>query len=141
MQKFASKEVVDAARDPIASAALAARARLDDAFAAQDVTRVADLCAKDLIVNSPRNAVFKREQVLDFFKAGRMNYESADETIEALAVSEDQVVLMGEETVHPQGDAANAGKTVTRRFTDLWRRERDGQWRLAARQATIISIA
>ena len=70
-----------------------------------------------------------------------MNYESADETIEALAATENQVVLMGEEVVHPQGSADNAGKTVRRRFTDLWHREADGQWRLAARQATIISIA
>lgn len=141
MQKFATEEVAAAARNSIAAAALAARARLDDAFAAQDAARVAELTSKGLIVNSPRNIVFKREQVLEFFKAGRMNYESADETIEALAATENQVVLMGEEVVHPQGSADNAGKTVRRRFTDLWHREADGQWRLAARQATIISIA
>jgi ketosteroid isomerase-like protein len=140
MQKFASEEVAAAARNSIATAALAARARLDDAFAAQDVARVAELSSKDLIVNSPRNAVFKREQVLELFKAGRMNYESADETIEALAATENQVVLMGEEVIRPQASAPNAGKTVRRRFTDLWRREADGQWRLAARQATITSI-
>ena len=141
MQKFATEEVIAAARHPKAAEALAARVRLDEAFAAQDLTRVAELSSKDLIVNSPRNSVSKREEVLDLFRAGRMNYESADETIEALSVTEDQVVLMGEEIIHPQGSAPNAGKTVTRRFTDVWRREADGQWRLAARQATIVSIA
>ncbi len=138
--KFATEEVSVAAQDPVASAALAARTRLDNAFAAQDLKRVEELSSKDLIVNSPRNSVSTRKEVLDLFRAGRMNYESADETIEALSVTENQVVLMGGEVIRPQGGAPNAGRTVRRRFTDVWRREADGQWRLAARQATIISI-
>ncbi len=138
--KFATEEVSVAAQGPVASAALAARTRLDNAFAAQDLKRVEELSSKDLIVNSPRNSVSTREEVLDLFRAGRMNYESADETIEALSVTENQVVLMGGEVIRPQGGAPNAGRTVRRRFTDVWRREADGQWRLAARQATIISI-
>ena len=113
---------------------------MDNAFAAQDLKRVEELSSKDLIVNSPRNSVSTRKEVLDLFRAGRMNYESADETIEALSVTENQVVLMGGEVIRPQGGAPNAGRTVRRRFTDVWRREADGQWRLAARQATIISI-
>ena len=87
MQKFATEEVAATARNPIAAAALAARTSLDEAFAAQDLARVAELSGKDLIVNSPRNSVSTREEVLDFFKAGRMNYESADETIEVLAAT------------------------------------------------------
>ncbi len=138
--KFATEEVSVAAQGPVASAALAARTRLDNAFAAQDLKRVEELSSKDLIVNSPRNSVSTRKEVLDLFRAGRMNYESADETIEALSVTENQVVLMGGEVIRPQGGAPNAGRTVRRRFTDVWRREADGQWRLAARQATIISI-
>jgi ketosteroid isomerase-like protein len=138
--KFASDEVASAAKDPVAAAALAARGKVDEAFAAQDLAAVSELFAKDLIVNTPTNRVARRQQVLGFFKARRMNYESADVTIEALDARDDQVVIMGEEVVKPRDTAANAGKTVSRRFTDVWRRESDGKWRLTIRQATIISV-
>jgi ketosteroid isomerase-like protein len=140
MMKFASEEVAAVAKGPVAAEALAARQQLDAAFAAQDVDAVSALCAPDLIVNTPANRVARLEQVLGFFKAGRMNYESADETIEAVDVRADHVVFMGEEVVKPRDSAANAGRTVRRRFTDVWRKEPGGKWRLTIRQATIISV-
>jgi hypothetical protein len=73
-------------------------------------------------------------------KALEQENESADTTIEALHARGDQVVVMGEEVVVPQGAAANAGRTVRRRFTDVWREDSDGQWRLTIRQATITSV-
>jgi ketosteroid isomerase-like protein len=138
--KFASDEVASAAKGPVVAEVLAARGKLKEAFAAQDLAAVSELCAKDLIVNRPTNSVARREQVLGFFKAGRMNYESSDTTIEALDVRNHHVVIMGEEVVKPRGAAVNAGKTVSRRFTDVWRRESDGKWRLTIRQATITSV-
>jgi len=142
MAQFASDEVAALAKEPKVAAALAARERLDAAFAAQDAEATAALFAKDLIVNAPTNQVVRREQVLGFFKAGRMDYESAVETIEALEARGDQVVLMGEEVIKPKEKSPNpnAGKTVRRRFTDVWRKEADGQWRLTLRQATIFSV-
>ena len=138
--KFASDEVASAAKGPVAAEVLAARGKLDEAFAAQDLAAVSELFAKDLIVNTPANRVVRRERVLGFFKAGRMNYESADVTIEALDARDDHVVIMGEEVVKPRDAAANPGKTVSRRFTDVWRRQSDGKWRLTIRQATITSV-
>lgn len=81
MMKFASDEVAAAAEGPVAREAVAARQQLDAGFAAQDADAVSALCAEDLIVNTPANRVARLEQVLGFFKAGRMDYESADETI------------------------------------------------------------
>ena len=143
MIRFASDDVAVAAREPVLAAALAARARLDAAFAAQDVETVASLFADDLLVNTPRNLVARRETVIGFFKAGRMSYESADETIEASEGRGGQVVVMGEEIIRPKEASANpdAGKTVRRRFTDVWRKEVDGHWRLTIRQATITSVS
>lgn len=140
MTKYASDEVATAAADPVTAAALAARARLDAAFAAQDLEAVAALSAKDLVVNTPANRVARLETVLGFFKAGRMDYASVDVTIEGLDARGDHVVIMGEEVVVPKASAPNAGKTVRRRFTDVWRRDTDGRWRLTIRQATIISL-
>jgi ketosteroid isomerase-like protein len=140
MTTFASDDVARAARDPVIAAVLAARARLDAAFAAQDVEAAAALMATDLIVNSPINHVAGLETVIASFKAGRMNYASFDVTIEALDGRGDHVVIMGEEVLTPKATAAHPGKTVRRRFTDVWRAEPDGQWRLTIRHATIISI-
>lgn len=140
MMKFASDEVATAAKGPVAAQAIAARAELDAAFAAQDVDAVSALSAKDLVVNTPANRVARLEQVIGFFKAGRMNYESADTTIEALDVRDDHVVIMGEEIVKPRDTAPSAGKTVRRRFRDVWRKEPAGKWRLTIRQPTITSV-
>lgn len=141
MIKFASEEVAIAAKNPVVVEALAARERLDEAFAAKDVDAVSALFSKDLIVNSPANRVARLEAVLGFFRAGLMNYDSLETAIEAVDARVDQVVIMGEEVVKPSETAPNAGKTVSRRYTDVWRREADGQWRLAIRQATITSVA
>jgi ketosteroid isomerase-like protein len=102
MTKFASDEVAAAAGDPALAAALAARGRLDAAFAAQDVEKVAAISARDLIVNTPANRIARLETVIGFFKAGRMNYESVDVTIEGLDARGDHVVIMGEEVVTPK---------------------------------------
>ena len=46
-----------------------------------------------------------------------------------------RVIVMGEETVHPNGNAPMAGETVKRRYTNIWR-EIDGKWQ--ARHANVI---
>lgn len=140
MTRFASEEVALSAKHPVIAAALAARARLDAGFAAQDVEAVAALSAPDLIVNTPANRVARLETVLGFFKAGRMNYESLDVTIEGVDARDNHVVIMGGEVVKPKEGAPNPGKTVSRRFTDVWRKERDGVWRLTIRHATVTAI-
>lgn len=140
MTTFLSDEIAATANGPGAAEALRARAALDDAFAEQDADRVAAFCAADLVVNTPANLVARREQVLVFFRAGRMSYESMDTMIEAVDVRADQVVFMGYEVVKPRETAMNPGKTVSRRFTDVWRRDPDGEWRITVRQATITSV-
>src|SRR5262249_31375037 len=134
--RFESDEVAAAARSASVAEALAARAALDEAFAAQNVDAVAALCADDLVVNTPGNRVAGREQVLGFFGAGLMNYEDADETMEYLDRRGDLVVIMGGEVVRPRESAAHAGRIVNRRFTDVWRADPDGRWRLTIRQGT-----
>jgi hypothetical protein len=46
---------------------------------------------------------------------------------------------MGEEVHTPGKNAPNAGTLVHRRFTDIWKKY-GGRWKLAIRQATVISI-
>ena len=118
-------------------AALDARRRLDDAMRNGDVKAVEMLFAPDLIVHSPINAVVDRDNVMTRFRNGQIKYEPGiEERFEFVGVRGDSVVLMGEEIVRPVGAAPFAGKTVHRRFTDIWTATR-GKWQLAIRQATI----
>lgn len=138
--KFASDEVAAAARTPNVADAVAAMGEMEAAFAAQDADAVAALFAEDLIVNTPANRVANKQDVIGYLKSGRIDYEDATTTIDGLSTRIDHVVIMGEQVLKPQGATDNVGKTVRRRFTDVWRKEPDGKWRLTIRQATITSV-
>ncbi|WP_135212726.1 nuclear transport factor 2 family protein [Vitreimonas flagellata] len=127
------------AADPRIVGALAAREQLLAMFAVQNAEGLAPLLADDLLVNAPHNAVAERAAVLGFFRSGRMNYEDVVTELDFVGVRGESVVMMGLEVVRPREDASNAGKTVRRRFTDVWSRVGE-QWRLSIRQATIIAV-
>ena len=101
---------------------------------------VESLMASDLVVNAPINKVANRENVLARIKAGQISYEpETKRTIDFAGARGDVVVVMGEEVVHPNKDAPYAGKTVVRRYTDVWK-QYDGMWKLWIRQATITRV-
>ena len=57
--------------------------------------------------------------------------------IETIAFQGDTAIVMGKETVKPDGKAPGAGQTILRRYTNVWMK-RDGKWLLIARHANII---
>ncbi|HXZ87021.1 MAG TPA: nuclear transport factor 2 family protein [Candidatus Binataceae bacterium] len=125
--------------DSQVQAALDAQARLGDAMRRLDLDAVEKLFAPDLVVHAPINAVVNRSDVLARLRGGKIGYEESERQVEFAEVRGDSVVIMGLEVVRPRGDAPHAGKTVHRRFTDIWK-DTDAGWTLAIRQATIISI-
>jgi hypothetical protein len=128
------------ASDPRIVAALNARKRLGVAMLSRDFKAVETIFAPDLLVHAPINMVVNRDNVLARLRSGQISYEpDVEERIEFAGVRGDAVVIMGEEIVHPIGNAPNAGKTVRRRSTDIWR-NMDGFWKLAIRQATVTSV-
>ncbi len=92
-----------------------------------------------MVVNTPANRVGTIEGTKAALRDGRLNYASFERTIEKLTFIDNIAVVMGEEILKPQGLSDNAGKTITRRFTNIWMNTKDG-WRIVARQATIIKI-
>ena len=128
------------ANDPRVHSALEAQVRLGLAMQNLDLSAVENFFASDLVVHAPINAVVERDNVLARLRSGRISYEpDAERKIEFAGVRGECVIIMGEEIVRPVGDAPNAGKTIRRRFTDVWS-ENSGTWQLAVRQATITSI-
>ena len=139
-EEFATEEVAEAAKDAAITAVLAARRAGLAAALTHDADAWAAGLAADVVVNTPGNAVARREWVIRFFEAGMISYDSVDSIIEFAETRGNLVVLMGAEVVTPKDATRHAGQTVHRRFTDVWRKEDDGVWRLTIRQATDISV-
>jgi len=91
-------------------------------------------------VNSPANEIrIGRSAVLDLITRGVIHYASFERRVELVQLHGDVANVMGSETVQPVEGAPMAGRTVQRRFTNVWHREA-GTWRLFARHASVISI-
>ena len=104
-----------------------------------DTTTMEKLWDKDLVVNSPGNNVVDKTGGMFALKNGFIHYSSYQKEIEKIMFYGDVSIVMGLETVIPIGVAPNLGKTVKRRFTNIWR-QHGNSWTLVARQATNISI-
>ena len=104
-----------------------------DAVLRGDLAAMDRLWTKDFIVNNPFNEIDKAGRV----RTGAVTYSSFVREPEAVTVHGDTVIVMGRETVVPKGNSPDAGKTINRRYTNVWMK-RDGRWRLVARHASII---
>lgn len=95
--------------------------------------------APGMIVNTPANVVGTVAGTKAHLRAGDLNYLSFERNIEKISFYENVAVVMGGETIKPQGRQLHAGKTVSRRFTHVWMHQ-NNQWSIIARQATIIKV-
>lgn len=125
--------------DPAVASAVAASSAEVAAILAEDLSGFGDSLAADVIVNSPLGRINRRADTLAAFGGGFIRYSSFDRRIEYAGRLGELVVIMGNEILVPKGNAPNAGRTVHRRFTDIWRNE-TGVWRLVLRQATVAKI-
>lgn len=104
-----------------------------------DTAAIDKIWDKDLAVNSPTNNIVDKAGGMFAFKNGFIHYSSLQNEIEKIMFYGDIGIVMGQETVLPVGLSPNAGKTVKRRYTNIWRKK-GNTWTLVARQATNISI-
>jgi ketosteroid isomerase-like protein len=124
---------------PRVAAALEAATRFDDAILKKDSAVFESLFADDAVINNPFNKIARKADALNNLRTGLIDYTSLDRSIEYAAVrGEHEVLLMGEETLTPVGNAKFANKHVRRRTTEIWTDE-SGTWQLLVRQATIYS--
>ncbi len=111
--------------------------RLDSAHAAAilrgDLAALDKLWTKDFRVNNPFNQIDRADRI----RSGAVTYSSFIREPETVLVHGDTVIVMGREIVVPKGDSPDAGKTINRRYTNIWMK-RSGKWRLVARHASVI---
>lgn len=98
-----------------------------------DQTALDKLWTEDFRVNNPFNEIDRADRI----RTGAVTYSSFVREPEAVLIHGDTVIVMGRETVVPKGDSPDAGKTINRRYTNIWMK-REGRWRLVARHASVI---
>ena len=129
-----------AAEDAEIAAMLEASAAMIDSTLANDADAFVAGMAPECIVNNPMGHVVPGAAAAALMKQGLIYYETFERSIEYVGKHPGHIiVMMGVEIVVPKGANPLAGKTVRRRFTDIWR-QADEAWKLSARQATNISI-
>lgn len=92
-----------------------------------------------MVINTPNNVVGTVEGTKALLRSGGLNYLSFERNIEKITFNNNLAIVMGEEKIKPQGKQNNAGKLVTRRFTNVWMYS-NNSWSIIARQATIIRV-
>ena len=95
--------------------------------------------SNEMVVNTPANRVGTVEGSKMQLRTGNLAYASFVRNIEKITFNENIAMVMGEEITKPQGHQLHAGKTVTRRFTNIWKFA-SNQWFMIGRQATIIKV-
>ncbi|HMF69995.1 MAG TPA: nuclear transport factor 2 family protein [Flavitalea sp.] len=88
---------------------------------------------EDFMVTNPFNEIDKADRI----RSGAMTYSSFQRISEGARVHGNTVIIMGKEIVVPKGKSPDAGKTINRRYTNIWMKL-EGRWRLVARQASVI---
>jgi hypothetical protein len=105
-----------------------------------DTIMLAKLWSPQIVVHNPENRIVNFSQVKERIRTGKINYSSFERMIEKIEIIDNIGIVMGQEIINPRGNTINPGKTVTRRFTNIWKKDGDS-WKLIARQATIISVS
>jgi hypothetical protein len=119
-------------------------AEIDDAEPAAAVrgkeTELDRVWAEDMIVNAPSNQVAQIAATRELIRQRTgLQYTTYERHREATVVRRHCAVTMGYEVVVPKGNDPNAGRTITRRYTNVYALGDDG-WQMIARHAANVSI-
>ncbi|MEH3108294.1 MAG: nuclear transport factor 2 family protein [Sphingomonas fennica] len=117
---------------------VAAYGRLGKAMMAHDAAGVRTVWAEDFVVNAPNDGILHREEVIAVMERDFLDYRDFRKHITFVGEKPEVTVVMGYDTMVPL-KGPGAGRQVTRPFTDIWAKRREG-WQLIARQATIAAL-
>ncbi|AXE16508.1 hypothetical protein DR864_01580 [Runella rosea] len=95
--------------------------------------------SNEMVVNTPANRVGTVEGTKMQLRTGNLAYASFVRNIEKITFNDNIALVMGEEITKPQQHQQHTGKTVTRRFTNIWKYA-NNQWFMIGRQATIVKV-
>jgi ketosteroid isomerase-like protein len=109
-----------------------------EAVLAKDTVLLKTMWSEDMTVNSPFNQIVKPgKTTVDRPVISRLNYASFQRNIESVLIKEGIIITMGNELVVEKGDKGTPGRTIKRRYTNIWMNE-DDTWKIIARHANEI---
>ena len=109
------------------------------AFLNKDTAILFSLFSPGFVVNAPTNKVTMLAELKINIRKGEVDLKNFDRVTEKVTFKKNIAIAMGHETLRPTGKMPNAGKTVRRRYTNIWMKNKNS-WQLVARQATIIAV-
>ncbi|HLP71496.1 MAG TPA: nuclear transport factor 2 family protein [Bacteroidales bacterium] len=105
-----------------------------------DSAALDSLMDDNITVNHPTNRIVnEKKELLDLISQGVIRYTSFQRFPEKILFFTEMIVVMGRETVVPAPGAPNEGKTLQRRYTNIWMK-RDRQWKLTVRHANNVCL-
>ena len=107
------------------------------ALAAGDIAALDAAWSDEFTVHTPNNMILKKQQVLDAIRDGQLKYVSFERTTEEVFVYGDLAATMGGEVIVTGATGLTAGKSVYRRYTNVWRLE-NGQWKVVIRHSNDV---
>ena len=110
-----------------------------EAFLKKDTATLFKIFSPNFVVNAPTNKITTLQDLKMLIQKGEVDMEVFERVTEKVTFTENIAIAMGNETLHPAGKMPNTGKTVKRRYTNIWMKN-GKTWQLVARQATIISV-
>ena len=110
-----------------------------EAYFRRDTATLLKLFSPHVIINGFSNKFETLQDILSRIRQEGNTIDYYERIIEKVIFVRNTAIVMGNETIKPGGIAVNAGKTVKRRFTNIWIQNKKS-WQLIARQSTIISI-
>ena len=112
--------------------------KADKAVLEKDTTTLKKIWSPDFTVNSPFNTIESGgSSTLDRPVITRMNYLKFERNIEKVLIKGHVVITMGNELVVQKGENGEAGRTIKRRYTNIWMKQ-NNQWQVIARHANEI---
>ena len=113
--------------------------KMKTAVLQHDTAAFFELFAPEALVNNPLNMVATLPTLKQLMRAFSISYSSYDVVTEKIVIVENIAMSMGQEVVVPKDNANHLGKTVTRRYTNIWMKRR-GAWKMIGRQATEVVV-
>lgn len=90
-----------------------------------DTIALMKLMSAQIVVQNPENTIIKYDQIMDRIKKGKIDYSSFNRTIENIAFIKNIAIVMGSETIVSKSSSPQTDKVNTRRFTNVWMKEKN----------------
>ena len=104
----------------------------------KDTVTLKKFWSADFTVNNPFNTITEAgKNTLDRPVIRRLTYLRFERNIEKVLVKGDVVITMGNELVVEKGKNGESGRTIKRRYTNIWMKQ-NNEWKTIARHANEI---